>query len=138
MSTRALRSEYQPLVSQEDESDVADDRRASSSNPSSFHPQSRRALRPGSIDLTKLDNAFKRSALLNDPLSLVATAKPFFTQGGQNLLPRKSNARRRHQTIPGNSSGAASSNRRSLVRPLHIYVYITMHSVKYLMGISCL
>lgn len=69
MSTRALRSEYQPLVSQEDESDVADDRRASSSNPSSFHSQSRRALRPGSIDLTKLDNAFKRSASLNGPIT---------------------------------------------------------------------
>jgi phosphatidylinositol 4-kinase type 2 len=69
MSTRSLRSEYQPLVSQEDESDVADDHHASSSNPSAFHPRSRRALRPGSIDLTKLDNAFKRSALLNDPIT---------------------------------------------------------------------
>lgn len=66
MSTRSLRSEYQPLVSQEDESDLADDHHASSSNPSALHPRTRRA---GSIDLTKLDNAFKRSALFNDPIT---------------------------------------------------------------------
>lgn len=62
-------------------------------------------------------------------LSLVAPAKLFYMQDGQNLLPRKSNARRRHQTIPGNIFGAASSNRRSLALPLHTYVYIIMDSV---------
>ncbi|KAJ3517217.1 hypothetical protein NLJ89_g658 [Agrocybe chaxingu] len=55
----ANRSEYQPLSSHDDETDVGDDSRPSTSQHAGSH-QRRRTLRPGSIDLTKLDNAFKR------------------------------------------------------------------------------
>jgi len=53
MSTHADRSEYQPLRSSEDDTDEHD-------QPGSSHHVRRHGLRPGSIDLTKLDNAFKR------------------------------------------------------------------------------
>ncbi|KAF4620550.1 hypothetical protein D9613_000667 [Agrocybe pediades] len=57
MSSRPLRSAgYQPLSAHEDESDIGTDNQPSASLPS----PSRRALRPGSIDLSKLDSAFKR------------------------------------------------------------------------------
>ncbi|CAA7263169.1 unnamed protein product [Cyclocybe aegerita] len=60
MSPRsANRSEYQPLSSHDDETDIGDDPRPSTSQHRGSH-QPRRTLRPGSIDLTKLDNAFKR------------------------------------------------------------------------------
>src|SRR5260370_39204633 len=51
MSARADHSDYQPLRSSEDDADVEQ------GQPSGSRP---RGLRPGSIDLTKLDNAFKR------------------------------------------------------------------------------
>lgn len=58
MSARSHHSEYQPLVGQE-ETDVGEGRWASSSRTTTT-PGHRRTGRPGSIDLTKLDNAFKR------------------------------------------------------------------------------
>lgn len=54
MSIRADRSEYQPLRSSEDD-DGSEHVQSDSSSQSRRH-----GLRPGSIDLTKLDNAFKR------------------------------------------------------------------------------
>ncbi|PPQ67287.1 hypothetical protein CVT25_005871 [Psilocybe cyanescens] len=60
--SRSLRSAgYQPLQTHEDETDIDSEPRPSTSlpGPSNTNPQ-RRAVRPGSIDLTKLDNAFKR------------------------------------------------------------------------------
>ncbi|KAF8161071.1 phosphatidylinositol 3 and 4-kinase-domain-containing protein [Crassisporium funariophilum] len=62
MSARSARSEYQPLQSHDDETDVGEDRRVSinTQSTSHAHPQQRHSVRPGSIDLTKLDNAFKR------------------------------------------------------------------------------
>ncbi|KAF9478605.1 hypothetical protein BDN70DRAFT_942161 [Pholiota conissans] len=62
MSSRSQRSGYQPLQTHEDESDLADDPRTSTSLSDTVHagPSQRRAGRPGHIDLTKLDNAFKR------------------------------------------------------------------------------
>jgi hypothetical protein len=53
MSAHSDRSEYQPLRSSEDDAD------GEHNDPSGSHPH-RHGLRPGSIDLTKLDNAFKR------------------------------------------------------------------------------
>ncbi|KAF9531611.1 phosphatidylinositol 3 and 4-kinase-domain-containing protein [Crepidotus variabilis] len=58
MSPRAQRSEYQPLSSIEDEGDPETDIQPSVNQPGTS--QQHRALRQGSIDLTKLDNAFKR------------------------------------------------------------------------------
>ncbi|KIK03471.1 hypothetical protein K443DRAFT_676654 [Laccaria amethystina LaAM-08-1] len=58
MSARSHHSEYQPLVGQE-ETDVGEGRWASTSRTTTT-PGHRRTGRPGSIDLTKLDNAFKR------------------------------------------------------------------------------
>ncbi|KAL0956588.1 hypothetical protein HGRIS_002726 [Hohenbuehelia grisea] len=53
------RSGYQPLAqSVDEEADVADDNQPPQAGPSTRGI--RRAVRPGSIDLTKLDNAFKR------------------------------------------------------------------------------
>lgn len=61
MSARSQRSGYQPLQSHEDESDIGDDPRPSTSlSDTNGAPSQRRAGRPGHIDLTKLDNAFKR------------------------------------------------------------------------------
>ncbi|KAF8798733.1 hypothetical protein BYT27DRAFT_7202857 [Phlegmacium glaucopus] len=54
MSARSMRSEYQPLHSHDDESTGEEPRASTSTAPQ------RRSIRPGSIDLTKLDNAFKR------------------------------------------------------------------------------
>ena len=52
-----MRSEYQPLRSHDDESVGEEPRAGTSTAPTrSQH----RTVRPGSIDLTKLDNAFKR------------------------------------------------------------------------------
>lgn len=59
-----MRSEYQPLRSTDDEADIGDDRQESTNLPSASQHR-RRALRPGSIDLTKLDHAFKRSGFVN-------------------------------------------------------------------------
>ena len=57
MSARSMRSEYQPLRSHEDDS-VGEEPGASTSTVPTR--SQRRSLRAGSIDLTKLDNAFKR------------------------------------------------------------------------------
>lgn len=57
MSTHSKRSEYQPLRSQEDDS--GEEPRASTSTAPTTRSQ-HRLVRAGSIDLTKLDNAFKR------------------------------------------------------------------------------
>ena len=60
MSTRSLRSAgYQPLQSHEDGPDIETEPRVQA-GPSRASVSQRRQLRPGSIDLTKLDNAFKR------------------------------------------------------------------------------
>lgn len=61
--SRAQRSGYQPIQTSEDESDLGGDPRPSTSHQgdSAQGAQSqRRGVRPGNIDLTKLDNAFKR------------------------------------------------------------------------------
>lgn len=61
MSIRADDSECQPLRSAEVESDTETEQRNSVDQPVSSRRRSRRSgLRPGSVDLTKLDNAFKR------------------------------------------------------------------------------
>ncbi|TFK44679.1 phosphatidylinositol 3 and 4-kinase-domain-containing protein [Crucibulum laeve] len=62
MSDRANRSEYQPLVHSVDEGDdVGDDNQPSTSTTRPGNTRGlRRAGRPGSIDLKKLDHAFKR------------------------------------------------------------------------------
>jgi len=62
MSARSMRSEYQPLHTHDDEP-VGEEPTASTST-ALVHSQ-RRSIRPGSIDLTKLDNAFKRLVYFN-------------------------------------------------------------------------
>jgi hypothetical protein len=58
------RSGYQPIaqsIDEVDEADVGEGNQASSSRPlTNTRGSLRRPGRPGSIDLTKLDNAFKR------------------------------------------------------------------------------
>ena len=56
MSAHSMRSEYQPLRSQEDDSGEE----PSASTSSAPTRRQHRLVRAGSIDLTKLDNAFKR------------------------------------------------------------------------------
>ena len=57
MSAHSMRSEYQPLRSHEDDL-VGEEPRASTSTAPTRSQH--RLVRTGSIDLTKLDNAFKR------------------------------------------------------------------------------
>jgi len=59
MASRADRSGYQPLRSTEDEAEEPGQHNESEGS----RPTRRPRLRPGSVDLTKLDNAFKRFVL---------------------------------------------------------------------------
>lgn len=59
MASRADRSGYQPLRSTEDETEEE----LGQHNESEGSRPTRPRLRPGSVDLTKLDNAFKRLVL---------------------------------------------------------------------------
>lgn len=89
----ASRSGYQPLQSHEDdEDDVGHDTRpttnaaGSSAGATGSSHHRPRAARPGSIDLTKLDNAFKRYIHLRTGLE--ASASDVLLDG-QSLLLRK-------------------------------------------------
>ena len=66
MSSHSMRSEYQPLRSHEDDL-VREEPRASTSTAPTRSQH--RLVRPGSIDLTKLDNAFKRCVAI--PLYII-------------------------------------------------------------------
>ena len=73
MSARSMRSEYQALRSHDDET-VAEEPRVSTSTAPTQNQ--RHTVRPGSIDLTKLDNAFKRLVYCHSaPLSLIKSLK---------------------------------------------------------------
>ena len=90
MSTRADHSEYQPLRSTEDESDT--EQQNSVDQPGTSRRTRRPGLRPGSIDLTKLDNAFKRLVCKHRPFGGYLTSGRWTESIAQKVKRKKKTA----------------------------------------------
>lgn len=84
------RSEYQPLaqsIDEEEEEDVVEG--LAPPAPVSPSRRMRRLHRPGNIDLSKLDSAFKRYESHALCLGHTARSAAYFFQGGRNPLLRR-------------------------------------------------
>lgn len=99
----ANRAGYQPLSQSAEEADVGE----VLPSPVTHRTQGlRRPLRPGHIDLSKLDNAFKRSV----HRAMLMLTDSYSRTGGLNPLRRRSSGKRKWRIIRGKRYSTVFSN----------------------------